>query len=95
VEEYIQEVIQNLTLDDLKLINALYNKDATTKFKSVTNKYATKESTLSASKYRKSLDRLTGNCFVEHVIGGKEHRVFVTTYGMYALEKTLEGVEVN
>lgn len=92
--EYFNMVISDLTLDDLGILGILLDNEATSNFKALKYKSISGISELSKAKFYKTIYRLSANKFIE-IIAGKEYRMYITSYGITALEKSLsnEGVK--
>lgn len=90
--DYFQNIVNNLTLDDMNVLGILIDNEATATFKSMRKKDIFERSGLSEANYRKVIYRLDAINFIETVIGNKEHMLFITNFGIMAVEKSLEGV---
>lgn len=89
MESYFDAVVNSLTLDDLNILGILVDNDATAKFKAIKNNTVCEKSGLSNANFRKTLYRLTANCFIKTATGNKEHLIYVTDFGQKALQKSL------
>lgn len=85
MDNYFDEIVQSLTLDDLKILGLLNDFDANIKFKAVKKRNLCEESKLTLANFRKSLYRLEIAKFIEIVTGQKDHRIFITDIGQKAL----------
>lgn len=94
IYSYFDTITSKLTLDDMNVLGILYDNDATAKFKSMTNKNVIEQTQLTHAKYRKAINRLDALHFIETVIGGKEHGLYVSEFGIAAINKNLEGVDI-
>jgi predicted transcriptional regulator len=70
----------------------LQDQDATVAFKAMSNQSLLKSSNLTEARYRKIISRLIANYFVDIVAVSKQQTLYVTSYGILALQKSLEGV---
>lgn len=98
MDDYLDEVIENLTLEDLKVLGELYDKCAFNKFKGLTNKKLSDSTYLTKNAYSSTTNRLFGKCFIDKATDFKTHRIYITNYGVYALERSLkikEGVDLH
>jgi hypothetical protein len=93
LDGYYQHIIRHLTFEDVAVLGVLLDKDATAAFKAIRRNEVYEESELSLANFRKTIGKLTATHMIEVVTGGKEHRIFLTTYGQEALELSLEEVE--
>jgi hypothetical protein len=92
MEQYFIDVIKDLSLDDMKLLGALHDQEATAGFKSLNNCEALIASGLSQATYRKVFYRLAANKFITTVTQKRQHSIYITQYGIVALQITLKGV---
>lgn len=88
---YFDNVIEKLTIDELSILGELYDKKADAVFKSVKNKDIMTNTKLTKSRYFNSINKLSATCLTE-TVGAKNSKVYITEYGINALQKSLEGV---
>jgi predicted transcriptional regulator len=88
--EYFEHVIKSVTLEDSNVLGILYEQDATAKVKAMIGKNVLKQSGLSEAKFRKVIGRLEALTFVNINSDYKEHSIFITDYGLQALNRILD-----
>lgn len=89
---YFEEVVSQLHVEDLSILAQLQQNDADAKFKAIKNKHLMELTELSEFKYKKSLERLKALQFVDCVHDEQNKKIFITRYGIEALQKSLKGV---
>lgn len=89
---YFDAVIEKLSTDELAILGELFDKDATAVFKSIKNKDIIHAINLTKSKYFSSLSKLNATCLI-HTTGAKNSKVYITNYGITAVEEHLKGVD--
>lgn len=98
INDYLEHVINKLTWDDFKLLGILHTKNITEKYRAMSYQKIFKLSNLSEAIFRKIIYRLTATGFIEVNTGRKEHSMFLTEYGVLAVQsiqnKEMEGVVV-
>jgi RIO-like serine/threonine protein kinase len=87
--DYFEQITNRLTLDDLEILTHLQDNEATATFKALKNQKLFELSKLSEAKYRKTISKLTSILFVETDTSEREHSLYITTYGLAALRKSL------
>jgi RIO-like serine/threonine protein kinase len=92
-EKYFQQITNNLDVDDLMILDSLKEDDANVKFKAMKNTVLFERSGMSEAKYRKTIARLSSISFIEANTTNKEHALFITEYGMIALQIMIKKAE--
>jgi RIO-like serine/threonine protein kinase len=92
MEQYFQDVVSSLSLDDMNVLGALFDQDATAGFKAVQNIDVQQKAKLTEATFRKVLYRLIANKFINVVTLTRQHSLYITSYGVEALKKSLEEV---
>jgi predicted transcriptional regulator len=87
MNQYFNEILQSLSIDDVEIMKLLNEQKASTKFRSIKKKYVFELSGLSEAMFRKVVYRLEAIRFIEIVYGGKEHKLVLTPFGEKALEQ--------
>lgn len=87
--DYFQHVVGKLNIDDMNILGILTDMDATATFKAIRKKDVFERSGLSEANYRKVIYRLDAMEFIQTVVGGKEHMLFITDYGTMAINHSL------
>ncbi|MED3792351.1 hypothetical protein P4571_07840 [Niallia alba] len=88
---YFQEVVENLTVEDIFLLQYLEERGRDEKYKSISRKllyeelYA-KQSEMTETITRKTINRLEALRFISIVNSGRKQKVFITEMGLRALE---------
>lgn len=93
LREYFEQIVQQLSIEEIAVLGILLDQDATAAFKAIRRQEVMQSSDLSLAQFRKTMEKLTATYLINVVTGGKEHKVYLTSYGTKALEKSLE--EVN
>lgn len=91
-EHYFNHITSRLTLDEMDILGILADNDATATFKAMKKKEVFELSKKSEANFRKIIYRLDAINFLETVTGNKEHMYYVTNFGLYAIDQSLEGV---
>jgi RIO-like serine/threonine protein kinase len=89
--DYFEHIVSRLTLDDMQILAMLSDKDFTASFKAVKKKEIFELLGFSEANYRKTIYRLDALNFIETLTGVKEHKIYITNYGLLAIQKSLEG----
>lgn len=89
MDNYFYEIVNSLSIDDLRILGILNDNEAEIKFKAITKGNVFEESKLSAAKFRKSLYRLEIAKFIEIIKDQKEHSIIITQIGEKALFTSL------
>lgn len=92
MENYFNDVVNRLRIEELDILAHLCQNEADAPFKSIKGTDVMDLVQMSKSKYFRSLDRLKALYFVDFVESGKSQKLFITQYGKEALQKSLEGV---
>ena len=87
---YFQHIVSKLTYNEMVILGLLHDQQANAVFKSITKKNAHESTELSLAEFRKSLIRLEANGFIETCSSQKEHRIFITNFGLVALNEQLK-----
>jgi len=91
LEQYFYHILSSLTINDMNLLAILYERESDVSFKAITKQELSLISNLTEYKFKKSIHRLEALNFIDVLVDGKQHAVFITRYGKIALEKNLEG----
>jgi RIO-like serine/threonine protein kinase len=92
--DYFSEIIDGLKQEDLLILNELYTNESTCNYKSITKQTLSESITLSTAIYRKTLGRLETLKLINITTGSKNHSVYLTDYGMEAINLITEGANV-
>lgn len=92
MEQYFQEVVSELSIDDLRLLGFLFDHESTASFKSVTNIYVMNKCGFTEANLRKSVYRLVANKFISIVLMKRQQSFFITQWGVSALKKSINEV---
>jgi predicted transcriptional regulator len=95
VKEYFDHIIRQLAIEEVSVLGILLDRDATAAFKSVRRSQLYENSDMSLATFRKTIDKLKSTSFIEVVTTRKEHKVYLTSYGLLALEKSLKEVKAE
>lgn len=90
--DYFQTVVSDLTIEDLTVLGILHDNEATSNFKSLKYQKVIDLSNLTKAKFYKTIHRLTANKLIE-TIAGREYQMYITNFGILALEKSLNKEE--
>lgn len=90
MNDYFEQIVGHLAIEEMALLGILIDKDATAAFKAIRRNELFELSELSIANFRKTMEKLTATHLINLVTGGKEHKVFLTTYGLQAIDKSLE-----
>lgn len=85
---YYADVLANLIVDDLIVMEALFKEDAIARHKAIKSHLLQKslENNMSLAHYRNAIQRLQATCFISTVTLTKEILLYITPYGIKALE---------
>lgn len=89
MDQYFNEVVKSLTIEDTMILGVLKDNEATSKQRSIKVNMVQKMSESTEAKFRKSIDRLTALQFVVPNKDYKEHGLFISHYGLHALQNIL------
>jgi RIO-like serine/threonine protein kinase len=89
-DNYFEHIVNNLKLDDFGVLGRLYDNDATIPFKAMSKKTVIEQTKMSEANLRKTLYRLEAVDFVRAVTGCKEHKIYLTGYGLLAMQETFQ-----
>ncbi|MWV44855.1 hypothetical protein GRF59_14635 [Paenibacillus sp. HJL G12] len=92
MENYFEYVLSSLTIDDVFILGALQEAEATAGFKAVSNADLQKTVAFTEATYRRTINRLCANKFVETINVKKQNLLYLTEYGIAAVTKSLERV---
>lgn len=90
---YFENIVHNLTFEEVGILGILSDRDATAAFKAIKRSELLVDSQMTVANFRKVFGKLTATRLVDVVTGNKEHKVFLTNFGQVALDKSLEEVE--
>ncbi|MGG3987494.1 hypothetical protein [Bacillus smithii] len=93
--DYFQTVLNNLTEEDIVLLNALHENNSYSKYTAIDKFFFLEQLNISVSIFRKSITKLESLCFVEIVNGKRKHMYFLSEFGEKAIQNIIEGVEQN
>lgn len=93
MDDYLNEIISNLTIEDINLLGILQAEDASTKQKSIRLQSVFAKCETTEAKFRKLIDKLSALKFVTINKDYKEHRLFISDYGVIALNNILQTME--
>lgn len=93
MEQYFAAVVETLSIEDSTILGILHDDDANSKVKAIKVNDLWQKSGLSEAKFRKVMDRLTALRFIVFVKDYKEHSIFISDYGVEALESILKTME--
>ena len=88
---YFSEIIDGLKQEDLLILNELYTNESTCSYKSITKQTLAQSVELSTAIFRKILGRLETLKLINITTGSKNHSVYLTDYGMEAINLITEG----
>lgn len=93
MESYLDEISESLSINELSILGLLRDNNADAKFKSMKRSKLMEISNLSIADFRKVINRLESTLFIVIVTGQKEHKIFITEFGQYALSKSLAKID--
>lgn len=82
--------IENLTIEDIQLLNTLTSNESVTRFSAQTKEEIIKSSHLTESLFRKSVTRLSALQLIQIVNSGRNHSFYVTQFGQEAINYIAE-----
>jgi hypothetical protein len=88
-ERYFQDVVNELGIEELHLLGFLYDNEATVGFKALKKEVVMQQANLSEAVYRRIIGRLSIAKFIESVNQSKHSALFVSEYGVAAIQKSL------
>lgn len=86
MDSYFLSLTDRLTIDEIDMLNKLSSTDSTNRFSAKTKKELLEHTWLTESKFRKIIYRLEALNFIEIVAGSREHLIYVTEYGLNAIQ---------
>lgn len=95
MDSYFTSIVNRLTLDDIQVLNTLSKQESTNRFSARTKKEILDKSELSEAMFRKCINRLDAIHFIEICTGNKEHLVYITDYGLQAINLIYERSNEN
>ena len=90
--DYFAVVSSRLTLEDLEFLAYLSEIEADAPFKAVKNIDLIDSLPFTKFKYSKISTKLKALYFIDEVTGGRTNKIYITSFGMKALQKSLKGV---
>jgi len=87
---YFESLVDNLTIDDIELLNILTSKESNAKFSSKSKQDILEISDLTETKFRKSVIKLEALNFINTSIINRKQMLFVTEYGQKAIQIIFE-----
>lgn len=91
--DYFNAIVKSLRLEELEILAVLSEKDADVPFKAIKNSELIKLVNLTKFKHSKVLNRLQAMQFIDEIKNERASKVFITPFGVKALQKSLKGVE--
>lgn len=95
MNQYFEDVVSSLTYDDINVLSILYDNEATASFKSIKNKEVLERTGYTEAVYRRILYKLTGNKFISTIQINKQQGLYITQYGIQAINKSLQEVSAG
>lgn len=92
MERYFEYVVSSLTIDDVYVLGALQESDATTGFKAIPNLELQRAVEFTEATYRRTINRLSANKLIETITVKKSNLIYLTEFGIAAVNKSLEKV---
>lgn len=92
MKNYFQEVISSLTYNDMKVLGILFDNEADASFKAMKNTDILERTKLTEANYRKIIYRLVASKFIEVINHQKNKNIYITDFGVQALQTTMKGV---
>lgn len=92
MNNYFDDIVSRLDIYEVAILGILSDQDATLAFKAIRRRILLQESKLSIAQFRKTIDKLLATQLIKAVSGAKEHKFFVTPYGLQAIEYSLKEV---
>jgi RIO-like serine/threonine protein kinase len=93
VEEYFKDIVLNLSPEDLTIISVLNEKEAKAPFKAVRSQLVHQTCGLTESKYRRSISKLISLLLISSKTERKEHSLYITHYGLLAMDTLMKIAE--
>jgi predicted transcriptional regulator len=93
MDTYLESISERLSINELMVLGKLKDYQADAKFKSMRRSLLREKSNLTVADFRKVINRLEITNFIELVYGQKEHKIYITEFGKYALSKSLQKIE--
>lgn len=91
---HFNELIKNLNKNDLLVMNALYTNEAINRFSALDRTKVILDTGIRDYSLRKTIDRLEAIMFIEVTKSNRHHEFYLTDFGINAINKLTEGVEV-
>lgn len=95
MEQYFQDVVSSLSIDDMDVMGKLYDNDATAAFKAMKHTDLQELTGLSEATYRKIIYRLIAIKFIDVITLKRQHGIYITLYGMDALKTSIKEVKIG
>jgi hypothetical protein len=92
--DYFEYVINNLTIEELNILGILLDQDSAAPYKAMTNQEVFQKSSMTEATYRKVIYGLICHKFIETLNTKKQRNVYLTEYGVMAIQKSLERMTV-
>lgn len=95
MNHYFDKIVSNLLADDLIILDILYTNDAIEKHKAIKNKTLMKltNNDMSFALYRNAIQRLQATALIYVSNITKDKSVYISEYGIMALERKLNKEE--
>lgn len=90
--DYFNHVASRLSIDEISLLAILTDEDCTVPFKALRKKEVYVRSGLTEANFRKVINRLDAISFIETVTGSKEHKYYITNFGLMAVNQSVESM---
>lgn len=86
MKSLLYDITENLTLDDIELLNNLIKDEALSRFSAKPKQIVLEETKISESFLRKSIHKLQGNAFLKVAVENRKQVLYVTEYGQDAFQ---------
>jgi len=93
MEQYFDDVVTSLSVDDLSFLGTLFENDATAGYKSIKTNTLQEYTGLTEATYRKVMYRLVANKFINLVALNRQHSLYISQYGLQALSKSIPSLK--
>lgn len=87
---YFTSIVDRLNLDDIQVLSSLFAQESINRISAKTKKEVLDKCHLSEARFRKSINRLDANNLIEIHTGSRGHLLFITEYGINALNYSCE-----
>ena len=90
--DYFDYIIKQLSIDEVSVLGILKDQDATAAFKSMRKSSLHEFSNMTLATFRKTIEKLKATSLIALVTARKEHKVYLTSFGLRALEILMKEV---